>query len=296
MNKNKPALLPKGTILTTEGKDKILTGKLQREVVLGLVNFLEPNPTLAELTAWMCNTAPQNVHRTVKALEAKGVLKAIKGVKGEVTLHHCLGKDSTGNFTIDYTPRELEDAYGATPGDPIVGNHDFVAAIVDAWEGRQSEVFKTGKPARPDETRWYIVTFNKPALYKLAAHQFQLRVDLEAALDALSYGQTLTPLAEQAARGAWQPFFDTLKKNRVISYHEIKGEGRVMIWDNRRWAVYSTRVMKERQEMLNAWGDKTAMREENARLAAEANAEFRRRFDERIAELMASASPERPPL
>lgn len=164
------------------------------------------------------------------------------------------------------------------------------------WGGRQSEVFKTGKPARPGDTRWYIVTFNKPALYKLAAKQFHLRVDLATAMDAGNGCGPLTLLVEQAARGAWQPFFDTLKKNKVISYHEIKSEGRVMVWDNRRWAVYSARLMKERQVMLDAWSEAVAERQAKARETAESNARFSQRQNERIAELMASASPDRPPL
>lgn len=106
----------------------------------------------------------------------------------------------------------------------------------------------------------------------------------------------LTLLVEQAARGAWQPFFDTLKKNRVISYHEIKGEGRAMVWDNRRWAVYSARLMKERQAMLDAWSEAVAERQDKACRVAESNAQFIHRQAERIADRIATASLDRPPL
>lgn len=53
----------------------------------------------------MRDTAPQNIHRTVKALEAKGVLKAVKGVKGEVTLFHSLGTEGD-NYVVDCDPSE----------------------------------------------------------------------------------------------------------------------------------------------------------------------------------------------
>lgn len=256
MSEIKPTLLPEGTILTTEGKDKILTGKLQRNVACLLATRTAQAMTLAELSALMLRihgTPAQNVHRTVKALEAKGVLNTVKGVKGEVTLYHCIDRNDDGALVVDY---DVEAYFGMSevfmPGGPLVGNHDFVAAIVDAWADRQAEVFKTAKLARPDNRRWYFVTFNKPALYKLAARQFHLRVNMEGAMDALQ-GNPFGPLVEQAARGAWQPFFDTLKKNKVIGYHEIKSGGRVMVWDNRRWVVYSTRVMREREAILNSW-------------------------------------------
>ncbi|NDO83172.1 hypothetical protein CJP72_21085 [Citrobacter sp. NCU1] len=245
--------LPEGTILTTEGKDKILTGKLQREVAFCLAERIAHwTPTLTELSARMRDVAPQNVHRTVKALEAKGILKTVKGVKGEVTIHHCISTNDEGALYIQY---DLKGFYSSNeaimPGGAVVGNVDYVAAIQEGLAGDQSKVFKSIKQAREGDTRWYILEFNKPDLYKLAALKFMGRVDLAEATEALAFSH-LYPLIEQAARGAWQPFFDTMKKNKVIQYHEFNGS-RVMFWDVDAWSTYSTRVLKERQAIIDSW-------------------------------------------
>lgn len=260
MDKIKPTPLPAGTILTTEGKDKILTGKLQRRVVAALYEMRHTpfsERTVAALVKELRDVAPQNVHRTLKALEEKGVIRMVKQGKGGALILCELDSRMTGEKTADgwdvweyyishsllaelhHIRSELKD----TP--EVVGNHDFVAAIEAAWTDRQSEVFKTAKPAREGDTRWYFVTFNKPDLYKLAASKYLCRIGDDGC--SMPYA-----LVEQAARGAWQPFFDTLKKNKVIAYHDTK-EGHLMVWDNRRWAVYKTRVMKERQEIIDSW-------------------------------------------
>ncbi|PXV57533.1 UNVERIFIED_ORG: hypothetical protein DFO51_10192 [Aeromonas veronii] len=262
--KKHPTLLPKGTVLTTEGRDKILTGKLQRAVVSALVDgdfhFLPfHEQTVANLVKEMGRfdkVAPQNVHRTLKVLEEKGVLRLTKLSSGGAIIAHSIDSRQTGEMTADGYPRweyfingditkDLRH-YDALYAVDAVGHVDFVAAIKGAFqEKKNAAVFKTVKLAKEGSTRWFITEFNKPSLFSLAARAFSIRVND-------NYGEIPRQLVEQAARGAWQPFFDTLKKNKVIRYHDFP-EGRVMVWDVRRWSVYSARVMQQREAIIHSW-------------------------------------------
>ncbi|OLF59655.1 hypothetical protein BTN33_07620 [Aeromonas veronii] len=264
MTKKHPTLLPEGTVLTTEGRDKILTGKLQRAVVRALVEsdfYYLPTPeqTVANLVKEMSRfdkVAPQNVHRTLKVLEEKGVLRLTKLSSGSATIAHAISSRMTGEMTADGCHRweyYINDdvakhlsAHDVRYAADVVGHVDFVAAIKEAFqEKKNAAVFKTVKLAKEGSTRWFITEFNKPSLFALAARAYSVRVND-------NYGEIPRQLIAQAARGAWQPFFDTLKTNKVISYHDLQ-EGRVMVWDARRWAVYSARVMQQREAIIYSW-------------------------------------------
>lgn len=264
MTKKHPTLLPEGTVLTTEGRDKILTGKLQRAVVHALVDgdfhFLPtPEQTVANLVKEMSRfnkVAPQNVHRTLKVLEEKGVLRLTKLSSGGAVIKHAIDSRRTGEMTADGCHRweyyisgdvtkELREHDVRYAAD-VVGHVDFVSAIKEALqEKKNASVFKTVKLAKAGSTRWFITEFNKPSLFALAARAYSIRVND-------NYGEIPRQLVEQAARGAWQPFFDTLKTNKVISYHDLP-EGRVMVWDARCWSVYSARVMQQREAIIHSW-------------------------------------------
>lgn len=264
MTKKHPTLLPKGTVLTTEGRDKILTGKLQRAVVHALVDsdfysLPTPEQTVANLVKQMSRfdkVAPQNVHRTLKVLEEKGVLRLTKLSSGSAVIKHAIDSRQTGEMTADGCHRweyfisgdvtkELREHDVRYAAD-VVGHVDFVSAIKEALqEKKNASVFKTVKLAKEGSTRWFITEFNKPSLFALAARAYSIRVND-------NYGEIPRQLVEQAARGAWQPFFDTLKTNKVISYHDLP-EGRVMVWDARCWSVYSARVMQQREAIIHSW-------------------------------------------
>ncbi|MFM5147317.1 helix-turn-helix domain-containing protein [Aeromonas rivipollensis] len=260
MSENNTALLPEGTVLTTEGKDKILTGKLQRNVVDALVEMAayksSAEQTVAVLVKELRDVAPQNVYRTLKVLEEKGIIRVAKHSSGGKVIYHGIGRRDSGAKGADgYAIWEYYIASKATrhmsESDAIlavevVGNIDYVAAICDSFEkGDVGPVFTSARPAT-EGGRWRFTTFNKQSLFKLAARQYFARIND-------SYGAIPCQLAEQAARGAWQPFFDTLKKNKVIAYHPLKTGERVMVWDTNRWFDYSTRVMKERQAIIDSW-------------------------------------------
>ncbi|HDZ8911328.1 TPA: hypothetical protein RUX66_004154 [Aeromonas dhakensis] len=253
MTKNRSRLLPAGTVLTTEGKDKILTGKLQRDIVWFLSDNWQPSmKDLLDFMRRVHGTPRQNVYRTVKALEEKGVLLTVQGAKGSTEIYHAIEVSDDGSFVVDADVEENFRPESKAPGGAVVSNLDFVAAIRKAFDEKNpSAVFKTLKKARSDSGRWFIVSFNKPSLYTLAANAFHRRVDLLGLLDAFGISG-IYDLVEQAARGAWQPFFDTLKKNKVISYHDLP-EGRVMVWDARCWSVYSARVMQQREAIIHSW-------------------------------------------
>ena len=267
MNDNKPTLLPEGTVLTTEGKDKILTGKLQRAVVSALVDgdfhsLPAHSVTVSNLVKAMCGVdkyAPQNIYRTLKMLENKGIIRLTKRASGSDLIQYAISSRRTSEMTADgYAiweyyidgdlTRYLTD-YDAVYSADAVGHVDFVDGIVGAFRLKHSgKVFKSIKPAKADSTRWLIAEFNKPSLFEIATRSYYSRVNDR-------YGEIPYPLAEQASRGAWQPFFDTLKKNKVISYHDTP-QGRVMVWDQRRWVVYSTRLMRQREEIISSWSTK----------------------------------------
>lgn len=258
MTANQPTLLPAGTVLTTEGKDKILTGKLQRAVVAALVemdSLPSSEQTVANLVKELRTVAPQNVYRTLKALEEKGVVRVVKHSSGGGVIHRSISDRRTGEKDAEGCDRwewYIDRDVPATLTDPdaitaveVVSSIDYVAAICDNFEkGDADPVFTSCRPAA-EEGRWYFATFNKSSLFDLAARKYFMRVND-------SYGEIPRQLVVQAARGAWQPFFDTLKKNKVISYHNTT-EGRGMVWDANRWAAYSARVMKERQEIIDSW-------------------------------------------
>ncbi|WP_429099120.1 hypothetical protein [Aeromonas rivipollensis] len=260
MTKMQPALLPAGTILTTEGKDKILTGKLQRNVVAALREMAafksSSEQTVAILVKELRDVAPQNVYRTLKALEEKGVLRVSKHSSGGGVIHHSIDHRSTGEKDAEgcdrwewyinrNVPSTLTD-HDAITAVEVVSSIDYVAAISTSLEkGVADQVFTSCRPAA-EGGRWYIATFNKSSLFDLAARQYFMRVN-----DI--YGELPHQLVEQAARGAWQPFFDTLKKNKVIAYHTLKTGERVMVWDANRWPDYSSRLLKERQAIIDSW-------------------------------------------
>lgn len=260
MTKNHPPLLPAGTILTTEGKDKILTGKLQRNVVAALIemNVYRPSSeqTVAVLVEELRDVAPQNVYRTLKALEEKGIIRMSKHSSGGKVIHHNIDHRDTGvkdaggcsiwEYYIHSEATRYMGEHDAILAVEVVGTIDYVAAICDSFEkGDINSVLTASRPV-VEGGPYYITEFNKPSLFKLAARYYSKRTN-----DI--YGEIPLQLTEQAARGAWQPFFDTMRKSKVISYHTLKTGERVMVWDANRWAAYSARVMKERQEIIDSW-------------------------------------------
>ncbi|EKP0299438.1 hypothetical protein [Aeromonas veronii] len=266
MNKVSPApILPEGTILTEEGKDKIISGKVQRQILYILEDTSTMTVPVPELTDQMkrCHGVErQNVYRSLRLMESRGVLRILKNINGEgVICHDVYGgsldeRIAAGDQGIPYRMGDLKMSLKelrCLAGGMAIGTSDFVAGIIREIEENGSvKMFNGCSYARPDSKRWIAVKhLNKELLYKLATRGHGMRIDLDKALEA---GMTseMFPLLDQAARGAWQPFFDTLKKNQVIIYRDLKGV-RTMIWDHRRWSVYSARVMRERAEYLATW-------------------------------------------
>ncbi len=222
-----------------------------------------PVPELTEKMKRVYGVEKQNVYRSLRLMESRGVLRILKNINGEgliccfVTEHATDKLDAYGDNIYIYETSDLQDMmdehYKYMAGGMVVGSSDFVAGILSEIEQNGSvKMFKECSYARPDSKRWIAVKrLNKERLYKLATRGFNMRVNLDKALEA-AITSAMFPLLDQAARGAWQPFFDTLKKNQVIIYRDLKGV-RTMIWDHRRWSVYSARVMRERAEYLATW-------------------------------------------
>lgn len=267
MNKVSPApILPKGTILTEEGKDKIISGKVQRQILFIVADYpamTMPVTALTEKMKRVYGVEKQNVYRSLRLMQSRGVLRILKNINGEGEIpcefkEHVIDTlDAYGCNTVVYKmdnlQLEIQNHLQYMAGGTAIGSSDFVAGIL--WEierNGSAKLFNDCSYARPDSKRWIAVKrLNKELLYKLGAVGFSIRVDLEKATEAFNT-TCLSPLIDQAARGAWQPFFDTLKKNQVIIYRDLKGV-RTMIWDHRRWSVYSARVMRERAEYLATW-------------------------------------------
>lgn len=267
MNKVSPTpILPEGTILTEEGKDKIISGNVQRKILFILADYPAMTMPVTELTEKMkrvYGVEKQNVYRSLRLMQSRGVLRILKNINGEGEIpcqfeEHVIDTlDAHGCnkvlYEMGHLQTDVRDYFQYIAGGTAIGSSDFVAGIL--WEiekNGSAKLFNDCTYARPDSKRWIAVKrLNKELLYKMGVVGFNLRVDLDEATEAFST-TCLSPLINQAARGAWQPFFDTLKKNQVIIYRDLKGV-RTMIWDHRRWSVYSARVMRERAEYLATW-------------------------------------------